>query len=971
MALAVMMIAGLFVLPVSAVELTSVPADAEFKYLGANSEDALMTFLTNGAELLYTYGTGEGKVGLGTQIGASDWRLRNANESSNGIGNSEDDIPITFGITHNGRLFITPRTATLVRGVDVKYTTDEAAKIPALVLTKDLTGLSSNHRISTEILKVADSRITPGIRFMTHNNGQNYYAFILPGNSVEAAYDVQLVKSVDGNVTSVATFGDGTSYKGMYAAWLSFEIIINNGTIRFNANGNGKKLSGVYTDEEAFNVSGNDAGVWLMGTNGGNNPERKIQFRNFAIQNYSPFVDYAPENIMCIDASEGKDADEEGVINFGKAVPVRKLLYSGKAEDKNILVSNDKFNWYILANTSQFESGVWVNDITSTPYRYVKTEGITDDITFLTEVYEITTEFTGDPITLYPRIKHKDAFGTATITSDSNAVSVNGMVITPSSEGTATVTATYKVDGTDYSISIPVTVGKPGFSYSDNISDAATQTLTGLGKQIVGTNWRMRNATETPDGLATYTDGSAAKYGINANGMYIDTMFNSVQRYNTDVAKTIPALVLTQDLTGLTRDQKISFDVYKYHGTGTVGVRFMVHNGGKNYYALIIGSNNYNNADKRWELQKVVDGVVSDTALVFENNNPMADTSGKFWNVTIETQGNNISFTATDTTDPSKTFGGSYEDAAMFDVSGNDSGVWLMGMNGNNNNTRYIAFKNFEIENNIPYLNGKEPAKVVYMDVAEGKTVDSNGIIDLGAHWVIRRVEAEGAGEVFISEDNQRWFSIGNLEDGKVFNTLTVKEMRYVKVEGATDVKVLTEVSGNKFDLVVGDEVTLYPYFNGEIPADVTITSNSSSVKVVGKKITAVTSGQGIKITVASETAADSIEIDVESSLGDVSEFTYTVNTEDETKWDFNIEAPRIKDVNYPVIIAFYDADDCLKSAQVFKEVEFDVRGKASFTADKTDLEAGDYALGYIWNNLDEGKPVMNVSEVNEAISQN
>ncbi len=390
------------------------------------------------------------------------------------------------------------------------------------------------------------------------------------------------------------------------------------------------------------------------------------------------------------------------------------------------------------------------------------------------------------------------------------------------------------------------------YSYVDSNKGAESQSLTELGGNIIGTNWRMRNADETPDGLKVHKEGVPAKYGINAEGnLFVDAVFESIDTFNTERANTIPSLVLDTDLTGIERNHIISYSVKKHdNATVTTGIRFMVHNNGQNYYALIMGGNNYNwgNGLASWQLIKSVDGKLK-TLMEgghenYPNFNIQRTQSEKFWDITITVADGKISFKAASADDSSISYGESCYDKDMFNVSGNDAGVWLMSMNGNNNEKRNASFKNFKITNYVPYITGDEPENVMYIDAAEGKVVDSNGIVNLGDSTVVRKLIATSAANnvnnLYLSNDKTQWDKISGIkfdEKGIWVNNKSQKAYSYVAFgTDMTDTfSVLTETTEDTtFELPLNSEFTLYPKA-GEItdPAEFVWTSSRPDVAEV------------------------------------------------------------------------------------------------------------------------------------------
>lgn len=367
------------------------------------------------------------------------------------------------------------------------------------------------------------------------------------------------------------------------------------------------------------------------------------------------------------------------------------------------------------------------------------------------------------------------------------------------------------------------------YTYIDNNKGVESQTLTELGGDIIGTNWRMRNAAETPDGLAVHKEGVPAKYGINAEGnLFVDAVFGSIDTYNATNATTVPALVLDADLTGIERNHKITYSVKKHdNATVTTGIRFMVHNGGQNYYALIMGGNNYNwnSGTASWQLIKSVDGKLKTLMEGGHSDYPNFGTQKtqceKFWDISVTVADGKISFKAASAEDSSISYGASCYDKDMFNVSGNDAGVWLMSMNGNNNEKRNASFKNVKITNYVPYITGDEPENVMYIDAAEGKNADGDGVVNLGEPIIVRKIIATSAANnvnnLYLSNDKIKWDKISGVrfdDKGVWINNKSGEAYSYVAFgTDMTDTfSVLTETTEDAiFELPLKSEFTLYP----------------------------------------------------------------------------------------------------------------------------------------------------------------
>lgn len=247
-----------------------------------------------------------------------------------------------------------------------------------------------------------------------------------------------------------------------------------------------------------------------------------------------------------------------------------------------------------------------------------------------------------------------------------------------------------------------------GFNYVFDETDISLPKTSGYDVSV-GDNWRTKTENEGKmgydnNGWVKCADGKLYLGAVRA-GAYPDFKY----RYNANPdygnnENRMSALVFKGDRKNMTAAQRIKLIAFKNDNDGiSWGVRFMVHNGGKNYYAIVFGGNyTYDDAY----------GVVAYYVYKVENNTiytPLkmvltSDVDGKqintgSWaNFELLYNNGNISFTCeqgdtvfkdsvTDTNNP-------------YVLYGNDQTIWLTCTGAEETyEARHVAFKDISISN--------------------------------------------------------------------------------------------------------------------------------------------------------------------------------------------------------------------------------------------------------------------------------
>lgn len=251
-----------------------------------------------------------------------------------------------------------------------------------------------------------------------------------------------------------------------------------------------------------------------------------------------------------------------------------------------------------------------------------------------------------------------------------------------------------------------------GFSYNSNdYFSTNVEEQTGSGKTLGESGWRSVNGTTE----GTMGNDDDAWFYINGEKktMYLSTRPTRTSGwtcYNTN-DKNIPALVYNTPSKYLTGDQTIKFNSYIAHSTGSFGVRFKVHNDGKNYYAVVFGgdwiADNNNGPQISYKIYKFVNGEIADY-----KEGKAADgniQTGEFPVVNISCEGATISFELVSDNGSGtivRTWKDSWTDKNPFTFSETDTAtVWLTACGNKGDNKRFAYFKNIEI-NSVSSVTG-------------------------------------------------------------------------------------------------------------------------------------------------------------------------------------------------------------------------------------------------------------------------
>lgn len=246
-----------------------------------------------------------------------------------------------------------------------------------------------------------------------------------------------------------------------------------------------------------------------------------------------------------------------------------------------------------------------------------------------------------------------------------------------------------------------------GFSYNsdDYFSTDFVQT-SGANVALGTSGWRSLTEEEGKMGR----DGNAA-FKIEGGKMYLQAWrTNRNSEYSRYAANdgNIAALAYATPSTYLTGNQIIKFSTNRQHATCSPGVRFMVHDGGKSYYAVVLGGQ-YIQAfeggsnEVAYRIYKCSNGTISKGKEVLLSSVSTIGRvgEGEYPSFTVTYNNGTISMVIESYNSNGKlarTYTDTWTDSTPFTFEdGETATVWFTSV-GNSNASRYSRFENIRID---------------------------------------------------------------------------------------------------------------------------------------------------------------------------------------------------------------------------------------------------------------------------------
>ena len=483
-----------------------------------------------------------------------------------------------------------------------------------------------------------------------------------------------------------------------------------------------------------------------------------------------------------------------------------------------------------------------------------------------------------------------------------------------------------------------------------------TDDFSGYDNGGLDENWVTTGTGENWDGstIAQPTIGTAA----NLVGMVYPNKFADVHiAYETDNYNDRGLQVTTwQNVVSSDEVQRIKAMMVRPNDStlrylSGYGMRFMVHNDGKNFYELYIPSHERvrdTNSDsagtlyalfKNQEVEENGKKVIKRELVgkyVKEGGYTINLNSRIIMDVTVNNSTGDIDVNVSTDGATNKGYAlimnpqrndnaemyisQSFNDKTFNNYHG-DSTVAFFGACSVNMISGSVV-RDFSVETTDAYEVNGEPEVAVYVDAADGKTADANGVIDLGEAKKIRRILLSENGNASVSPDGISYFSLGT--GANILNTKTGVPFRYVKVPVGVTAQVFTDA--NEVTVPLYSNIALAYYENGNKATDVICDGDvldyengmayikSQPSKAVDVELMSIMTTKTIKVTVVDPyvvTSADgklSATVYLDKSLGEtgtVSGIVIFTNDEGEL-----LEAKIASDVVLNGNVATFEVDD-------------------------------------------------------------
>ena len=230
-----------------------------------------------------------------------NWRTKTETEGKMGYGDNG------WVKCADGRLYLGAVRAGAWTDFTYRYSAggdydNQENRMSALVFKGDRTNMTAAQRIKLSAFKNDNNGISWGVRFMVHNDGQNYYAIVFGGNATynegggkTVAYYVYKVKNNTTYTPLKMVFAEDVGNKQINTgSWANFELLYNKGNISFTCEQGDTVFEDSVTDTDSpYVLSGDNQTIWLTCTGAEETYEaRHVAFTDISISNYDVVNDF-------------------------------------------------------------------------------------------------------------------------------------------------------------------------------------------------------------------------------------------------------------------------------------------------------------------------------------------------------------------------------------------------------------------------------------------------------------------------------------------------------------------------------------------------------------------------------------------------------------------------------------------------------------------------------------------------------
>ncbi len=328
-----------------------------------------------------------------------------------------------------------------------------------------------------------------------------------------------------------------------------------------------------------------------------------------------------PENALYRNVLDGITADSDGVYTLASPSKIDRVVIENGSEDLVVRARSVFGNWEVLASGKKRNQAYNSNRNFDKYYDAVKIfscdGAIISVLAELDTGENINTVLAASELSIYPRLGGADYFDAQGITFTSHGFGmVNGTKIHGGNNIVGDVTAS---DGKNsVTAKLYLAPRYSFFTYVDDFSEYIPDSdmygvNTENGVLIGNGNWVSSVNTNTGQQVSpSFGIVDSALYGD--NGMkFSDMDGNCLALYDTYTQPDDPAsyqsILYDGDTSSLGNAFAIHARITRTDANTAYGIKFMVHNDGKNFYALMYDRWSSRYTSPMWTLWKVEDGV--------------------------------------------------------------------------------------------------------------------------------------------------------------------------------------------------------------------------------------------------------------------------------------------------------------------------------------------------------------------------